>query len=298
MYMGATPEDVKSFVLSILRGVTGIEDLKQVVKSNKVEQSQVKPGLCGAEGYTEVCSWYIISSPKQFRGAMNRMESKQTEYNFIMTFLHPLLERLLRHCQNIDVMWGEQSLSASKEMDNWKLLDSDRRSNGSSIDCIMTHVPTGMEVAVVEVSGPPAQSQHSHYVGDRTKIAVNLKKIMKKILGTYSNANPAALSKIAPIGLQVYNHDLFVYVLTMSAYGLYAFTKVDSVRLPVKPIKSSRVISQLTMTLWKVAIRMSQMEKLLEQCAVDYDSNDDQSLSDFSSAENSPQRIKKQKAKR
>ncbi|ORY92245.1 hypothetical protein BCR43DRAFT_498041 [Syncephalastrum racemosum] len=77
---------------------------------------------------------------------------------------------------------GEVSLVASKDMDDRELQDSERRSNGSSIDAIITHLTTQTEVCIIEVSGPPTKNDHTHFVQDRKKIARNLKKCLRRRL--------------------------------------------------------------------------------------------------------------------
>ncbi|ORX60639.1 hypothetical protein DM01DRAFT_1332768 [Hesseltinella vesiculosa] len=65
-------------------------------------------------------------------------------------------------------------------MNNRKLDDHERRSNGANIDMIVTHEPSNLEIAILEVSGPPAVPSHKHYLDDRQKLAVNLKKNVQK----------------------------------------------------------------------------------------------------------------------
>ncbi|ORX60640.1 hypothetical protein DM01DRAFT_1332769 [Hesseltinella vesiculosa] len=50
-------------------------------------------------------SVFISSSAKQLHDTSNDLERKQTEYNYIMSFLYPLLQRLLRGCPELDIMW-------------------------------------------------------------------------------------------------------------------------------------------------------------------------------------------------
>src|SRR4051794_40214963 len=96
---------------------------------------------------------------------------------------------------------GENSLLASKDMDDRKLGQNERRSHGASIDAILSNPSSGLEIGVLEVSGPPNKRDHRHFREDRVKIAINLKKIYKKILEVHSTANPSILKKIVPIGL-------------------------------------------------------------------------------------------------
>lgn len=181
-------------------------------------------------------------------------------------------------------------------MGNRKLADNDRRHHGASIDAIITHLATGLEVGIVEVSGPPTMPCHSHFIDDREKIAVNLKKILKRILATYTTANFNILAKIMPIGIQVYDHQLFIYVLTMPSYDVFAFSKMAQVSLPVQPHNAAKDLSTLVATLWKVAIHLNIVASHLLECAVDFDSHDSLTITDISSAECSPRKTKKQKS--
>ena len=77
---------------------------------------------------------------------------------------------------------GEGSLHGAKEMDDRKLNDDERRSKGPNTDGIIIYDSSGLKVAIIEVSGPPENGHHAHFIGDRNKIAINLKKSMKKII--------------------------------------------------------------------------------------------------------------------
>ena len=66
-----------------------------------------------------------------------------------------------------------------------------------------------LEFSVVEVSGPPKDPEHSHYIGDRNKIAKNLKIILNYIRIKYPG-NFQLFRKIKVYGIQIYSkfHEL------------------------------------------------------------------------------------------
>lgn len=101
---------------------------------------------------------------------------------------------------------GEASLNASKEINDRKLDDAGRRSNGSNVDGTTTHVDTGLELCIVKVSGPTAKSDHMHYINDRKKIAINLKKVFLAILlEKYATSNPSTLKGLVLLGVHMYS---------------------------------------------------------------------------------------------
>ena len=61
-----------------------------------------------------------------------------------------------------------------------------------------------LEFSVVEISGPPKDPDHSHYVGDRNKIAKSLKAILNYIRKKY-HGDFQRFRKIKVYGIQVYS---------------------------------------------------------------------------------------------
>ncbi|KAI7857983.1 hypothetical protein BDC45DRAFT_499803 [Circinella umbellata] len=191
-------------------------------------------------------------------------------------------------------MWGEGSLRAAKEMDDRKLNDDERRSKGPTTDGIIIYESSGLEVAIIEVSGPPQNGQHIHFVGDRNKIAINLKKTMKKILEKHPSANKAVLSKISLLGVQIYKHRLYLYSLTMPALGLYVFTEVQKIQLPVKIYDAHKDLPSMISALWMIKISLDQILNLLDESNTDYDSDDNATIDDFN-FDDTPPRPKNKK---
>ncbi|ORX44290.1 hypothetical protein DM01DRAFT_1411378 [Hesseltinella vesiculosa] len=287
-YLEATPNQAKAFITKTVRGKSSVSEIKRAIDESKT--------------LTEKGSWehtvlkLATAYTKQLHGVSNDLERKQTEYNYIMSFLYPLLRRLLRGCPQLETMWGEASLAASQEMNNRKLDDHDRRSNGANIDMIVTHEPSSLEIAILEVSGSPAVPNYKHFLDDRQKLAINLKKMYKKILATYSNANPATLSRLSPIGIQVYQHKLYVYQMAMPSFGLFAFKTIATTNMPTKPARAANDLAHLVGTLWKLAVLLTALDGRLMECGADFDSDEEQTLTDISSADCSP--VKKSRPKR
>lgn len=192
---------------------------------------------------------------------------------------------------------GEGSLRAAKDMDDRKLNDDERRSKGPSTDAIIIYDSSGLEVGIVEVSGPPENGQHAHFIGDRNKIAINLKKSMKKIIEKNPNTNQAVLSKIALPGIQIYKHHFYLYALTMPTFDIYVFTKIQEVSLPVKIYDTHKNLPSMISALWKIKISLDRIVALLDEANADYDSDDSATMDDFSFDKTPPKLNKGKKAK-
>ncbi|CEG84395.1 hypothetical protein RMATCC62417_18204 [Rhizopus microsporus] len=82
---------------------------------------------------------------------------------------------------NFDVR-GDEALQADKEDKQINQKDDERRSIGKIPDAILSLEKYDLPFALVEVSGPPNQSNHHHFVGDKIKLATikgNVKKNKK-----------------------------------------------------------------------------------------------------------------------
>ncbi|KAI9253731.1 hypothetical protein EDC94DRAFT_662621 [Helicostylum pulchrum] len=76
---------------------------------------------------------------------------------------------------------GETKLDASKEEENLAKNDDEKRSAGSSIDCIIRAGNLNLDLLLVEVSGPMWKEDYIHFLKDRLEIAKNLRKISKSM---------------------------------------------------------------------------------------------------------------------
>ena len=63
--------------------------------------------------------------------------------------------------------------------------DNNRRNPGKKFDAIIMLTEPGLEFSVLEVSSSLSDPHHTHYVGDRNRIAKNLKVILNFIRKKY-----------------------------------------------------------------------------------------------------------------
>ncbi|KAI7874444.1 hypothetical protein K492DRAFT_211583 [Lichtheimia hyalospora FSU 10163] len=281
----ASPHTIKTYVREITKNKGTDLQLKTALKKAKnsldedCEYSWMKKAL-------KLISVYIKHN-------QNGLERDQTEYNYIMSFWFPIFRRLLGDNHMFSMMWqvvmvinsegisdfpfigyrGEASLRASKQINDGKLDDAGRRSNGSNIDGIITHVNTGQELCIVEISGPPPKNDHTHYINDRRKIAVNLKKMFLAILQKYATSNPSTLKDLVLLGVHMYKNQLYIYSMTMPALGIFTFSTIHHVTLPNEAIHASNDLPHLTFALWSLALRLDKAANVLNSSALDYDSD-------------------------
>ncbi|ORX50838.1 hypothetical protein DM01DRAFT_1408838 [Hesseltinella vesiculosa] len=102
------------------------------------------------------------------------------------------------------------------------------------------------------------------YPEDRTKIAINLKKMFKHIVSTNPNCNPTTISNIVLLGLHVYRHHLHVYAMAMPISGVFAFKEVMSVALPCKYVLASKSLPKFIHCLWSIASILEQTSMSLD----------------------------------
>lgn len=102
--------------------------------------------------------------------------------------------------QGTDSNRGEGATQSEAQIDNEALDDGDRRTIGNQVDGRYTWTALETEICVVEISGPPTQKDHTHFVGDRNKIAKSLKKIMKAI----NKTTGTPISCFHLVGVQFY----------------------------------------------------------------------------------------------
>ena len=87
---------------------------------------------------------------------------------------------------------------------NKKQKDDSHQCSGSKIDLIMMLREMQLEFVVMEVSGPPLEGEHTHFIGDRNNIAKNLKILLNFIRITYPG-NFQEFRKIKLHGIQIYS---------------------------------------------------------------------------------------------
>ncbi|KAG2225790.1 hypothetical protein INT45_011458 [Circinella minor] len=106
--------------------------------------------------------------------------------SFLKPLIGPLFNTLLRGEDDLEIMWGETKLKAAQNMDSDDLDDGHRRCSSANIDGKITTTKADVEIALFEVSGPPLVRDYSHFIGDRKKLALNMKKILHDIINRHT----------------------------------------------------------------------------------------------------------------
>ncbi|KAI8642042.1 hypothetical protein BD408DRAFT_191988 [Parasitella parasitica] len=167
-----------------------------------------------------------------------------------MCFMYPLFYNLLKYFKrNIVIRWGEAKLISKKKEEHHALDDDDRRSPGPSIDFIFkSMIYNNVEFAVGEVSGAPLVQNQTHFMGDRNKIAKNLKTMIKSIINLKKHIIESRVQNIQIYGIQIY---VIVYRM-MYVQGLYAFMKVDNFSIPHLPATYKDQLPDFISNMWKL----------------------------------------------
>ena len=73
-------------------------------------------------------------------------------------------------------------MKSVQQIDNDVLDDGERRSTSTNVDGKATLSATGIDLCIIEVSGPPQVKDYTHFVNDRRNLAVNMKKAFRYII--------------------------------------------------------------------------------------------------------------------
>ncbi|CAG8667612.1 14957_t:CDS:2, partial [Acaulospora morrowiae] len=166
-----------------------------------------------------------------FERGNDLLNENLTERMYREVFFTPIMRSLFQKLrEDMKVFFGEISLFASAEDYDLTKNDEEDRSSGRKIDIVWTTLPK-IEFAIGEVSGPPNQRQHSHFFGDKLKIAKMLKVMLNRIVRMYGGIGES-LSLLKLYGLQIYDHTAFVYEMTVPYKGLYVYREVQRFQLP------------------------------------------------------------------
>lgn len=145
-------------------------------------------------------------------------------------FLFPILKQALLSIPFVFKLGESHLQCAIKQTNDDEAADADPK-----IDIIMSHKQNTLAMSVVEVSGPNHKVNKSHYIGDRNKIAKNLKSIIKTIENTSSTPDIQALKKVKVYGLQVYLNKIYVYSLSKITCSYYLFVLEKTINIPCSP---------------------------------------------------------------
>jgi hypothetical protein len=99
---------------------------------------------------------------------------------------------------------GEPYLKVAADHDNDALNDEDSRSKGPKTDMIFRNTNINIGIAILEISGPNHKVNQVHNLGDRYKIARNLKIMLSSLISTARYATPVEKRKIKLYGFHIY----------------------------------------------------------------------------------------------
>ncbi|PKB96819.1 hypothetical protein RhiirA5_134442 [Rhizophagus irregularis] len=149
----------------------------------------------------------------------------------------------------LDCRWGESTLQCSADQLNQSLRDDDRRCTGNKIDAIISMVDFDLEVSTLEVSGSPSCPDHTHYVGDRNKTAKMLKIILNFIKVNYPG-DFGEFRRIKVYGVQIYDHDFYIYSMCMPFAGVYYFKLEKKFSYSIIPALLFKELPKFASNLW------------------------------------------------
>ncbi|KAL9555145.1 hypothetical protein PS6_003008 [Mucor atramentarius] len=112
-------------------------------------------------------------------------------------------------------------------------------------------IHNNVEFAVGEVSGAPLVQNQTHFVGDRNKIAKNLKTMIKSIINLKKHIIESHVQNIQIYGIQIY-----VYRM-MYVQGLYVFMDVDNFSIPHLPATYKDQLPDFISNMWKFKISIT-----------------------------------------
>jgi hypothetical protein len=102
------------------------------------------------------------------------------------------------------VFSGEPYLKVTADHNNDALNDKDARSKGPKIDMIFRNTQFNIDIVILEISGPNHKINQVQNLGDRFKIAKNLKIMMESLLSSARYATPINKRKIKSYGFHIY----------------------------------------------------------------------------------------------
>ncbi|CEG66371.1 hypothetical protein RMATCC62417_02964 [Rhizopus microsporus] len=241
----------QSFAAEIFGPANNLSELKVAIK-------EAKKIIRNNKDHTSKWKKRAIKLMKQIRGLYSSdgrcsLCNKQSENHFIITFLGPLFKELFKsYSGHFCLQWGDEALQAEKEERQIAQKDAERRSIGKIPDAIMSLEKYDMPFALVEVSGPPNQRNHHHFVGDRIKLAKQLKTSLKKIRRMVNYGEESSYEQIKIYGIQIYLNKMHLYSLSQPSRGLYVFEEVLSFDFARPSGFLSSYGPNLIKNLWKV----------------------------------------------
>ncbi|CAG8619407.1 7741_t:CDS:10, partial [Paraglomus occultum] len=239
---------------------------------HRQEDASMKAQAADLKEYAKVCL-RGVNTPQRLKEAIKRAkEERQSEVESGQCIKWKNLTLKLMK------ILGEKTLKASAIVINRSQKDHCRRVGGSKIDAIIKLAEINLEFVLIEVSGTPCDLDHTHYVGDRKKIAKNLKIILNFIRTTYPGSFEA-FRRIKVFGIQIYDNKFYIYSMSMPFARIYYFKLEMEFECPAISFTLFKALPKFISDLWEVqdAI-LSSIETITVYMAstADSDDNDDQ----------------------
>ncbi|CAH1767801.1 6126_t:CDS:2, partial [Entrophospora sp. SA101] len=197
---------IKDYMISLLGNTIELKALGNIIRKEKAnihtdEQWKKKP-LKLVE---------IIKG--RLKDQRLRSGKDETEYHYTINYISDIFNTLFKNdlrAKLLDFRWGEAHLKAASICNNHRLLDDQRRDHGNKIDLIIDLIDVPFEISIIEISGSPSEPDHTHYVGDRNKIAKMLKMMLNCIIIEYRSEIPTEI-RMLHRDLPSFMQDLFIF---------------------------------------------------------------------------------------
>ncbi|CAG8590637.1 14787_t:CDS:10, partial [Acaulospora morrowiae] len=174
-------KEIKQYTKYISTNVNSAKKLREAIKKERA-----KLRIDGNIKWKRRVLGLMKAYRNQFPDGANYFKEDQTESDYIIRFISRVYTILFKDKKFLRQAWKEKTLRSSAILLNQSLKDNDRRCSGNGIDAIISMVDLDLEISVLEVSGSPTRLDHTHYVGDKNKIAKMLKIIINYIKTKYS----------------------------------------------------------------------------------------------------------------
>ncbi|KAJ8661561.1 hypothetical protein O0I10_002829 [Lichtheimia ornata] len=131
----------------------------------------------------------------------------------------------VKHVDGIKWDWGDVAQDILKEEAHTLLKDGAPRLKGQMPNGFFKMKYHGLIMALIEISDPPNTKDHIRFVGDKIKLAKNLKHLLKKVREKLKRKGDHELYQCIKVYIrhQVYNHKLYLYSLRQPTHGIYVF---------------------------------------------------------------------------
>ncbi|GAN10897.1 hypothetical protein MAM1_0424d10447 [Mucor ambiguus] len=112
------------------------------------------------------------------------------EVEFTHHFVYPLLREILDVCE-VEFRLSEHHLQCAAANTD----DDERTQSGPKIDIVILHKAHQFAVSICQVSGPNFKTNKNHFLGDRNKLAKNMRAMLNYIENTSPTPNATAFKK-------------------------------------------------------------------------------------------------------